>query len=155
VDALAGYTLIVDLDVPSSGFDEQGHVNNVAVLELFQVLRRRYMGDVIGRRDSGLIPADAVVGVRELICRYESELMPGEAVRGGCRIVGRSERSYLFDEQLVVGERVIARCKVLECVVDRSAARAMPIPETLWTAIEAAEGRAMAPGALPFPRSDW
>jgi acyl-CoA thioesterase FadM len=155
VDALAGYPLVTDLDVPESGFDEQGHLNNVAVLELFQVLRRRYMGDLIGRRDSGLIPVDAVVGVREVICRYEAELLPGEAVRGGCRIVGRSERAYLFDEVLVVDDRVIARCKVLECVVDRPAARAMPIPETLWSAIEATEGRRMAPGTLPFPRSDW
>jgi hypothetical protein len=81
--------------------------------------------------------------------------MPSEELRGGCRVLGRSRRSYLFDEVLVAGERVVARARVLECVIDREAARAVEIPAEFWSIFESLEGRAMPPGPLPFPRTDW
>jgi acyl-CoA thioesterase FadM len=153
-ELLAAYPCVADLSPPAEAYDEQGHLNNVAYLQLFEKLRREYMF-VGGRLRREMLPLGLVVGVRELICRYESEALPGEALRGGCRVVGRTERSYLFDEILVSGERVVARARVLECVIDRDRGRAVPIPHEFWALFERVEGRAMPPGPLPFPRTEW
>jgi acyl-CoA thioesterase FadM len=154
VSVFDGYPVVMTVDVPEGGYDEQGHLNNVAVLELFQQLRRRYiMGAGQVRRET--LPDGLVVGVREMVCSYVTEAMPSEELRGGCRVLGRSRRSYLFDEVLVAGERVVARARVLECVIDREAARAVEIPAEFWSIFERLEGRAMPPGPLPFPRTDW
>jgi acyl-CoA thioesterase FadM len=164
-ELLAAYPCTADVSPPAEAFDEQGHLNNVAYLELFATLRRQYMFNG-GRLRREMLPVGLVVGVRELICRYESETMPGESLTGGCRVLGRSERSYLFDEILVaaptVGSsgdsaegRVVARARVLECVIDRERGVALPIPAEFWAFIERVEGRAMPAGPLPFPRTDW
>ena len=153
-DPLAAYTVAVDIDAPPDHFDEQGHLNNVGFLRLFEKLRREYMFNS-GRLRREMLPVGLVVGVRELVCRYEAEVMPGQPLRGGCRVLGRSQRSYLFDEALAVGDRIVARCRALECVIDREQGKAVPIPSEFWALFERVEGRAMPPGKLPFPRSDW
>jgi acyl-CoA thioesterase FadM len=153
-DPLAAYTVAVDIDVPDDHFDEQGHLNNVGFLRLFERLRREYMFGA-GRLRREALPGGLVVGVRELVCRYEAEVMPGQGLRGGCRVLGRSERSYLFDEILAVDDRVVARCRVLECVIDRGRGKAVPIPDEFWALFERIEARTMPPAKLPFPQSDW
>lgn len=152
---LDAYTLVVDVDVPAAAYDEQGHLNNVAVLDLFEKLRRQYMLQAARlRRDH--IPDGYVVGVREMVCSYVSEALPGEQLRGGCRVLGRQRRSYLFDEVLVAADdRVVARARFLEVVIDRAAGKAVEIPDPLWRYIEGIEGRSMPPGPLPFPRTEW
>jgi len=154
VKELDGYTLVTDIDVPESAYDDQGHLNNVAVLQLFEKLRRQYMLQK-GRLRREHIPPGYVVGVRERVCSYVPEAMRGEQLRGGCRVVGRNRRSYLFDEIIVASTRVVARGRFLEVVIDRAQAKAVEIPDTLWTYIESVEGRRMEPGPLPFPRTDW
>ncbi len=154
MSVFAGYPVVTTVEVPEGGYDEQGHLNNVAVLRLFEKLRRHYMLGT-GRLRREILPPGIVVGVREMVCSYVTEAMPSEELRGGCRVLGRSQRAYLFDEVLAVGERVVARARVLECVIDRAAGRAIEIPADFWTIFERMEGRAMPPGPLPFPRTDW
>ena len=160
-----GYTVVTTVDVPEAAYDEQGHLNNVAVLRLFEQLRRQYMLGA-GQLRREMLPDGLVVGVREMVCSYVTEAMPTEELRGGCRVLGRTNRSYLFDEILAAvptvgssgrssGERVVARARVLECVIDRAAGRAVVIPAEFWSVFERLEGRAMPPGTLPFPRTDW
>ena len=149
-----GYPVVDTVDVPESAYDEQGHLNNVAVLQLFEQMRRKYML-ATGRLRREMLPPGFVVGVREMVCSYVTEALPSEVLRGGCRVLGRSRRSYLFDEVLAVDERVVARARVLECMIDRSAGRAVEIPEAFWSIFERIEGRPMPPGELPFPRTDW
>jgi acyl-CoA thioesterase FadM len=153
-ELLAAYPCVADVQPPPEAYDEQGHLNNVAYLQLFEKLRRRYMFEG-GRLRREMLPAGLVVGVRELVCRYESEAMPGEKLVGGCRVLGRTERSYLFDEILVAPDRVVARARVLECVIDRDRGVAVPIPAEFWALFERVEGRAMPPQPLPFPRTAW
>ena len=149
-----GYPFVDDVDVPESAYDEQGHLNNVAVLRLFEQLRRNYMA-ATGGLHREFLPAGLVIGVREMVCSYVTEAMPSEELRGACRVLGRSRRSYLFDEVLAAGDRVVARVRVLECVIEREAGRAIEIPEEFWSIFERMEGRSMPPGPLPFPRTDW
>jgi acyl-CoA thioesterase FadM len=165
MNPLDGYTAILDITPPEAAYDEQGHLNNVEVLRLFETLRRHYMFQAGGLRRQHL-GEGLVVGVREMVCSYVTEAMPGEALVGGCRVLGRSERSYLFDEVIVAtstvgssgrpdADRVVARARVLECVIDRALGTAISIPPAFWAVIEGVEGRAMPPGPLPFPRTDW
>jgi acyl-CoA thioesterase FadM len=154
VSVFDGYPVVARVDVPEGAYDEQGHLNNVAVLALFEQLRRRYMMGA-GQLRREMLPEGLVVGVRELVCSYVTEAMPTEELHGGCRVLGRSQRAYLFDEVLAAGERVVARARVLECVIDRAAGRAMEIPDDFWAVFERLEGRSMPPGPLPFPRTPW
>jgi acyl-CoA thioesterase FadM len=149
-----GYPLVTVVDVPATAYDEQGHLNNVAVLKLFEQLRRRYMLET-GHLRREMLPPGMVVGVREMVCSYVTEALPSEELHGGCRVLGRSRRAYLFDEVLAAEERVVARARVLECVVDRGAGRAIEIPAEFWAIFEKIEGREMPPGPLPFPRTAW
>jgi len=43
VSIFDGYPLETVVEVPESAYDEQGHLNNVAVLRLLEQLRRKYM----------------------------------------------------------------------------------------------------------------
>ncbi|MFL6239749.1 MAG: acyl-CoA thioesterase [Actinomycetes bacterium] len=149
-----GYPVVTTVDVPAGAYDEQGHLNNVAVLSLFEKLRRHYMLKT-GRLRREMLPPGIVIGVREMVCSYVTEALPSEGLHGACRVLGRSRRSYLFDEVLTAGERVVARARVLECVIDREAGRAIEIPADFWAIFERMEGREMPPGPLPFPRTDW
>jgi acyl-CoA thioesterase FadM len=154
VSVFEGYPHVAVVEVPEGAYDEQGHLNNVAVLRLFEQLRRQYMF-ATGHLRREMLPPGTVVGVREMVCSYVTEAMPSEELRGGCRVLGRSHRSYLFDEVLAAGDRVVARVRVLECVIDRAAGRAIEIPADFWSIFERMEGRPMPPGPLPFPRTDW
>ena len=153
-DPLAAFPLAVDVATTPRHYDEQGHLNNGAAVLLFNGLRRRYVQELLALHGgAGLVAAGEVVGVRELACRYESEARPGEDLRGGCRVLGRSRRSWLYDQLLVTGERIVARCRVIECVIRDGAA--VEVPAAFWRIVEAAEGRTMGPGPLPGPRTDW
>ena len=160
---LDGYAVVLDITPDDSAYDEQGHINNVEVLKLFETLRRHYIFQT-GKLRRQHLGEGLVVGVREMVCSYVTEAYPGEALVGGCRVVGRSERSYLFDEIVVAADthrvaadthRVVARARVLECVIDRELGKSISIPPAFWSMIEKVEGRAMLPGPLPFPRTDW
>jgi acyl-CoA thioesterase FadM len=154
MNPLDGYTVTLDITPPEAAYDEQGHLNNVAVLQLFETLRRHYMFQT-GKLRREHLGEGLVVGVREMVCSYVTEAMPSEALVGGCRVIGRSNRSYLFDEIICAGDRVVARARVLECVIDRELGAAIAIPAAFWSVIEQVEGQAMPPGQLPFPRTEW
>lgn len=151
---LKGYAFVVDVATTPRHYDVQGHLNNGAAVLLFNSVRLRYVQELLlAGGGGGLVAEGQVVGVRELVCRYESEARPGEELRGGCRVLGRSRRSWLYDQVLVTGERLVARCRVVECVIRDGAA--VEVPAAFWRIVEAAEGRAMGPGPLPGPRTDW
>jgi acyl-CoA thioesterase FadM len=134
-------------------YDVQGHLNNVAALEIFQELRVRYMGGLVGRREMGLVARDHVVGVRELVTSYITEARPGEPLVGHCRILGRSRRSWAFDEVITTGERVVARCRVVECAIGDG--RAIEVPEPFWARVQQVEGRELPVRELPVGRTPW
>jgi acyl-CoA thioesterase FadM len=61
----------------------------------------------------------------------------------GVRAIHRTRRSYVLEEALwnTASGQVVARSRVVMTGIDRTAGRAADVPENLWAAVEAFEGR--------------
>lgn len=152
---LTPYRFVIDVAVSDTDLDMQRHLNNAAIVRLFQELRIAYIQDHVVRRRLGMYDGTVVV-VADLHCHYESQGSAEDSYRGGTAIVARTEKAYCYDQVLVAGaeERVVARCRVVELFTDGR--RVVPIPEPWWAEVERAEGREIPTTTeLPLPRVRW
>ena len=155
-DPLAGYAYTADLAVTDDDLDVQRHLNNVAIVRLFQELRVGYVQTHMA--PGRLVLFDEVVVVTaDVHVSYLSQGMPGEAFRGGARVLARTEKAYCYDEVVVAAadRRVIARARVVELWLSRETGRVIALPEGFVEMLERAEGRSVLVDELPVPRIDW
>lgn len=118
--ALEGFEFVVPVVAAADGFDAQGHLNNAAIVKIFNDLRVAYVMQEVGEawrehlRREGL-----VVAARELHVRYDSEGFPGESFAGAMRYVRREGKAALLEQRLVetATSRSIARAWVVQLLV--------------------------------------
>jgi acyl-CoA thioesterase FadM len=97
-----GFRFVVPVEPATADFDGQGHLNNAAIVRIFNDLRVRYVTDRIGAPWGEHLRAERLVVVaREAHVLYESEGMPGEELVGAMRYVRREGRAAIIEERLV------------------------------------------------------
>ena len=150
-----GYRFATLAELQPGDIDAQGHLNNAAIVRIFNDTRMVYVRARLGPRwTDHLAPAGVVVVAKELHVRYESEGKPGEELVAAMRLVERRGRATIVEEQLVVrGDgRVIASAWLVQLLAKDGAA--IEWPEWYWELCEAAEGHAFPPGPS-LPRVSW
>ncbi len=117
---LHGYRFVAPITTVGTDFDAQGHLNNAAIVRMFNDLRVVYVQQAIGMEWVETLRRDRlVVAAREVHVLYESEGLPGESFVGAMRYLRREGKSALLEEQLVesVTHRLVARAWVVQLLL--------------------------------------
>ncbi len=158
VDEIApppGYRFVIAAPVGPSDFDAQGHLNNAAIVAIFNNTRMIYVPTRIGPRWTNYLkPAGVVVVAKELHVRYESEGMPTDELLSAVRMKERRGRATIVEQQLLAraDRRVIASAWIVQLLVKDGAA--IEWPEWYWGLLEEGEGHPFPPGPS-LPRVEW
>jgi len=115
-----GYRFIAPVTPAHGDYDGQGHLNNAAVVRLFDEQRRAYIFSGIGAwwpREIG--EQRYVVAARELHVLYESEGHPGERYVGGMKYVRVEGKATIAEQRIVEVDagRAVARAWIVHLLV--------------------------------------
>jgi acyl-CoA thioesterase FadM len=137
-----GYRVVEPFDTSDDDFDAQRHLNNAAIVRLFNDMRVAYVHGRVGawwpdeiRRN------DFVIAARELHVLYESEGLPGERFVGGMKYVGREGKAAVLEQRIVESSRgrAIARAWVVQLLVQRG--KVVEWPARYFDRVGEIEGR--------------
>ncbi len=155
VEPPPGYRFATLAGLQPGDIDGQGHLNNAAIVRMFNDARMVYVPTRLGARWTGYLrPAGVVVLAKELHVRYESEGRPDDEYVVAVRLVERRGRATIVEEQLAArGDgRVIASAWLVQLLAKDGAA--IEWPEWYWELCEQAEGHPFPPGPS-LPRVAW
>ncbi len=129
-------------DMPTRWMDNDiyGHVNNVTYYSYFDTVANRYLIE-IGGLDIHNAP---IVGfVVESSCQYHAPVAFPEALEAGLRVEQMGNRSVTYGIAIFkAGEAAAsAHGTFVHVFVDRSTNKAVPIPDTMRTALEAIQAQ--------------
>ena len=120
--AADGYRYANAVDVQAGDFDGQGHLNNAAIVRLFNDMRIDYVRGSIGAWWTDAIQEQGyVIAAREVHVSYESEGFPGEKFVGAMKYVRREGKAAILEQRLVEAStgRSLARAWVVQLLVQR------------------------------------
>ena len=141
---------VLDLVAPDPGHGR--HVANMAIDEIFYDTRNRYLRG-LGVED--LWAREVQPQIREALIRFESEAMPGDHLRCATWVTSRSNRSFVIEQSLAEEDgRLVATCRSVWVAVNTWRGGAVALPDDLWAAVEAFEGRRIAGGQSDGRASD-
>ena len=132
---------LVEAVVAPSGTQPKGaHVVDFEIQKLLSLGWQRYVG--LMQEVAGKIPDPAV---KQITTSFEGECHGGEYLEIGVRALHRTRRSYVLEEAIwnCATGQLVASSRVVMTGIDRGTGRAAPVPENLWAAVEAFEGRSI------------
>ena len=112
-----GYRFVVALEPEPGDFDAQGHLNNAAIVRIFNDIRIAYVQQRLGDRWREHLRAEGIVVVaREVHVLDESEGLPTDEYVGAMRYVRREGRAAIIEQRLVeaTSARAVARAWVVQ-----------------------------------------
>jgi acyl-CoA thioesterase FadM len=149
-----GFRFVEPIEPGPDDFDGQGHLNNAAIVRIFNDIRIAYVMHRLGTRWPEHLRAEGLVVVaREVHVLYESEGRPGEKYVGAMRYVRREGRAAIIDQRLTeaTAGRAVARAWVVQLLVRDGAV--VDWPDFYFDLVAEVEG---APIELrPGFRRDW
>ena len=149
-----GFRFVVPVVPRADDFDRQGHLNNAAIVRIFNDLRIQYVYDRIGERWGAHLGAEGLVVVAaEAHVLYESEGLPSEEYVGAMRYVRREGRAAIIDQRLVEASsgRPVARGWFVQLLA--RAGSVVDWPDFYFALVERVEGRAIE--QRPSNRRPW
>ena len=138
-----GYRFVVPAPTVPDDFDRQQHLNNAAIVRVFNDLRIAYVVGAVGEWWPDFIAEHGcVVAARELHVLYESEGQPGESFVGAMRYTRRDGKALILEERLVEADtgRAIARAWLVQLIVRDGTV--VDWPERYVARVAEIEGRA-------------
>jgi acyl-CoA thioesterase FadM len=112
-----GYRFVIPIEPAAADYDAQSHLNNAAIVRIFNDIRIAYIHQRIGNGwREHLRAARLVVVAREVHVLYESEGLPAEEYVGAMRYVRREGRAAIIEQRLIEGTaaRPVARAWVVQ-----------------------------------------
>jgi acyl-CoA thioesterase FadM len=149
-----GYRFVVAVAPGADDFDRQGHLNNAAIVRIFNDLRVTYVQERLDIRWREHLGAEGLVVVaREVHVLYESEGRPGEEYVGAMRYVRREGRAAIIEQCLTEASaaRAVARAWVVQLLVRDGAV--VDWPDFYFDLVAAVEGAPIA--QRPTLRRPW
>ena len=135
-----GFHFVVAVTPGADDFDRQGHLNNAAIVRIFNDLRITYVQELDIRWREHLGAEGLVVVAREVHVLYESEGRPGEEYVGAMRYVRREGRAAIIEQCLTEASeaRAVARAWVVQLLVRDGAV--VDWPDFYFDLVAAVEG---------------
>ncbi|MDQ1467359.1 MAG: Thioesterase-like superfamily [Actinomycetota bacterium] len=137
-----GYRFVVPIEPKPTDYDAQGHLNNAAIVRIFNDIRIAYVQQRLGDRWREHLGSEGLVVVaREVHVLYESEGLPTDEYVGAMRYVRREGRAAIIEQRLTeeTSARAVAQAWVVQLLVrDGSVA---DWPDFYFTLVAEIEGR--------------
>jgi acyl-CoA thioesterase FadM len=149
-----GYRFVVPVDPEPASYDAQGHLNNAAIVRIFNDLRIAYIHQRIGSRWTDHLRSEQIVVVaREVHVLYESEGLPGDEYVGAMRYVRREGRAAVIEQRLIEAgsARPVARCWVVQLLA--RAGQVASWPDFYFRLVAEVEGNEIE--QRPSVRREW
>jgi acyl-CoA thioesterase FadM len=149
-----GYRFIIPIEPQPTDFDAQGHLNNAAIVRIFNDIRIAYIVQRIGDRWPAHLRAEGLVVVaREVHVLYESEGRPAERYVGAMRYVHREGRGAIIEQRLIEADaaRSIAQAWVVQLLARDGIVAEWPA--FYFALVAEAEGREIE--QRPSVRREW
>jgi acyl-CoA thioesterase FadM len=145
-EALAadGYQFVAPVAPHEGDFDRQGHLNNAAIVRLFNDMRVEYIHTRVGAWwPEEIREQEYVIAAREVHVLYESEGLPGETFTGGMKYVRREGKNAVLEQRIVESStgRAVARAWVVQLLVQRG--HVVEWPDRYFAAVARIEGHAI------------
>ncbi|MDP9334969.1 MAG: acyl-CoA thioesterase [Actinomycetota bacterium] len=137
-----GYRFVEPVDPRDDDFDAQRHLNNAAIVRLFNDTRVAYVQGRVGAWwPEEIRTNNLVIAARELHVLYESEGLPGERFLGGMKYVGHEGKAAVLEQRIVESSdgRAIARAWVVQLLVQRG--KVVEWPARYFDRVGEIEGR--------------
>lgn len=112
-----GFRFVIPVSPGPADFDAQGHLNNAAIVRIFNDIRIAYVQQRLDARWREHLSAEGLVVVaREVHVLYESEGRPVEEYVGAMRYVRREGRAAIIEQRLAeaTSARAVARAWVVQ-----------------------------------------
>lgn len=131
---------------PSETQPGGAHIVDYELQKLLSQGWQRYVALI--REQVGEIPPAVC---KQITTRFESECHAGDHLQRGVRAVSRTRRSYVLEEALWHSQsgEIVATSSVVMTGIDRETGRAAEIPDAMWAAVEAREGRTIPQAERP------
>jgi acyl-CoA thioester hydrolase len=144
---LAGFPVVIELDVAWGDMDSYAHVNNVVYFRYFESARIVYLdrvGWLRSMREDGLGPIAASTQAR-----YRKPLAYPDHLLVGARLLDLQPDRVTLEHRVVskTWDAVATEGQVVVVSFDYRNNRKAPLPEAVRAAIEALEGKRERPGA--------
>jgi acyl-CoA thioesterase FadM len=149
-----GYRFVVPIEPEPADFDAQGHLNNAAIVRIFNDIRIAYIQAGIGGGwREHLSDQRLVVVAAEVHVLYESEGLPAEKYVGAMRYVRREGRAAIIEQRLLEADaaRGVARAWVVQLLARNGTVADWP--DFYFGLVAELEGRAIE--RRPAFRRPW
>jgi acyl-CoA thioesterase FadM len=149
-----GYRFVIPVEPQPADFDAQGHLNNAAIVRIFNDIRVAYIHQQIGDRWGEHLRGEGLVVVaREVHVLYESEGLPDDRYVGAMRYLHREGRGAIIEQRLVDAgsARAVARAWVVQLLARNG--RVAEWPDFYFGLVAEVEGRAIE--QRPSVRRSW
>jgi acyl-CoA thioester hydrolase len=142
------YPYEISLEVAFRDIDAMGHVNNAVFFAYFEMVRIKYLGEIMER--SGLMGTellDLPLILVEASCTYKSPALLTEILHIGAGISRFGTKSFDMLYR-IEGEdgRLVAYGRTVQVMYDYVTRSAFPIPEELRRYVESMQGDWESPG---------
>ncbi len=137
-----GYQHVEPVVPEATDYDGQEHLNNAAIVRLFNDMRISYVTECIGAWWLERIRSNGyVVAAREVHVLYESEGLPGEHYLGGMKYVRREGKAAIIEQRIVEATtgRAVARAWIVQLLVQRGTV--VQWPDEYFDSVARIEGR--------------
>ena len=136
-----GYRFVQPVEPAPGDFDAQGHLNNAAIVRLFNDMRVSYVrGHIGGWWLEEIAGRRYVIAAREVHVLYESEGRPDERFVGGMKYVRREGKAALLEQRIVTDDgRAVARMWAVQLLVQDG--RVVAWPDRYFDAVATIEQR--------------
>ncbi|MBY8862950.1 thioesterase family protein [Nocardia sp. CA2R105] len=125
----------------------EGHLDNIEIAQLLYDAWQSYFTRGLGYNSDQLFADDSSARpiVRSISVRYDGEVFPGLEVAIEIRAIGRRSKGFTLEQTLrrIDDGRVLAVGTVVLVTINTQTFTPVAVPESLWSAIEELEGRAI------------
>lgn len=144
---MAGFPVVVELDVAWGDMDSYAHVNNVVYFRYFESARIAYL-DRVGWMKSMKV-ADYGPIVASTQARYRRPLEYPDRIWVGARLLDMQADRVTLEHRVVskTWNAIATEGQVVVVSFDYLNGRKVPLPDAIRTAIEVLEGKRERPGA--------
>jgi acyl-CoA thioesterase FadM len=149
-----GFRFVIPIVPADDAFDQQGHLNNAAIVRIFNDMRVAYVQQRLDPHwREHIIAEKLVVVAAEAHVLYESEGLPSEEYVGAMRYVRREGRAAIIEQRLVEAgaARAVARGWFVQLLARDG--RAADWPDFYFELVAAVEGRSIE--QRPSNRRPW
>ena len=126
----ASFSFFTEESLRFADLDKHAHVNNVAMLTLFENVRVRFMEEATKPGGTGFV-------LGRIECDYRRQVYYPGQLSAACRVLSVGRASVRLGQAVFRGDEAVATGVAVIVTIDRQTGNALPLPPHLRTVFDA------------------